>query len=175
MSLTADQEFWLATLSSIVAAVAIAIPAILAYRESIRLRRAEWLHKLFQEYYSATTYRPIRQLLDSSAGRQQLSRLVSKLATPGAGLSPEESKTLYDLTDFLSFFEFIAFLRVHGALRLEDCTVLFHYYLQLLRQDFLLDFMKRYGYALLLQLLEEVSHIPIASDGPYRGEPTVAR
>ncbi len=81
MPLSADEEFWLATLSSVVAAVAIAIPAILAYRESLRLRRAEWLHRLFQEYYSASTYRPIRQLLDETDGRAKLSLILSKLAS----------------------------------------------------------------------------------------------
>lgn len=166
MSLSTDQEFWLATLSSIVAAVAIAIPAILTYRESLRLRRAEWLHKLFQEYYSATTYRPIRQLLDAPDGRARLSEMLSRLASRESRLSPEESKTLYDLTDFLSFFEFIAFLHSEGALSLEDCKVLFHYYLQLLAQQRdVLDFMKRYGYGLLLQLLDEVTPLPILESG----------
>lgn len=169
MTLSADEEFWLATLSSLVAAVAIAIPAILAYRESLRLRRAEWLHRLFQEYYSASTYRPIRQLLDEPDGRAKLSQMLSKLASRESRLSPEESKTLYDLTDFLSFFEFIAFLRSERALTLEDCKVLFHYYLQLLaQQQAVLDFMKRYGYGLLLDLLTEVSPLPTSEASPRR-------
>lgn len=166
MPLSPDQEFWLATPSSLVAAVAIAIPAVLAYRESLRLRRTEWLHKLFQEYYSAATYRPIRQLLDTPGGRARLSQTLVKLAAHESRLSPEESKTLYDLTDFLSFFEFIAFLRSEGALTLEDCKVLFHYYLQLLAQQRdVIDFMKRYGYGLMLQLLGEITPIP-ESDAP---------
>ena len=167
MPLSTDDEFWVATISSVVAAVAIAIPAILAYRESLRLRRAEWLHRLFQEYYSASTYRPIRQLLDEPDGRAKLSQMLSKLATHGARLSPEESKTLYDLTDFLSFFEFIAFLRDEQALTLEDCKVLFHYYLQLLaQQQDVLDFMKRYGYGLLLELLADVTPLPASESSP---------
>lgn len=169
MPLSADDEFWLATLSSVVAAVAIAIPAILAYRESLRLRRAEWLHRLFQEYYSASTYRPIRQLLDEPDGRAKLSQMLSKLASHESRLSPEESKTLYDLTDFLSFFEFITFLRAERALTLEDCKVLFHYYLQLLaQQQDVLDFMKRYGYALLLDLLDEVTPLPTSEPSHRR-------
>ncbi len=166
MPLSADEEFWLATLSSIVAAIAIAVPAILAYRESLRLRRAEWLHRLFQEYYSASTYRPIRQLLDEPVGRARLSQVLSKLGSRESRLSPEESKILYDLTDFLSFFEFIAFLRSEGALTLEDCKVLFHYYLQLLSQQRdVVDFMTRYGYGPLLQLLKEVTPLPTSASG----------
>lgn len=91
---------------------------------------------------------------------------MSKVAAHESGLSAEESRTLYDLTDFLAFFEFIAFLRSRRALRLEDCTALFHYYLQLLRQEFLLSFMRQYRYDLLLQLLKEVPRIdvPVQSD-----------
>ena len=130
------------------------------------MRRAEWLHKLFQEYYSATTYRPIRQLLDAPDGRARLSQTLVKLATHESRLSPEESRTLYDLTDFLGFFELIAFLRSEGALTLEDCKVLFHDYLQLpAQQRDVIDFMKRYGYGLLLQLLGEITPIP-ESDAP---------
>lgn len=166
MPLSTDDEFWVATLTSIVAAVAIAVPAILTYRESVRLRRAEWLHRLFEEYYSATNYRPIRQLMDSQAGRDQLSQLLSKIGAPQYHLSPDEFKLLYDLTDYLSFFELIAFLRDTGALRLEDCTVLFHHYLQLLRNDFLMDFMKRYGLDLLLELLADVTPLPASESSP---------
>lgn len=98
-----------------------------------------------------------RQLIDSRAGRDRLREVVTKIEASGTVLTPEESKILYDLTDFLSFFEFIAFLRDAKALKLEDCQALFHYYLELLRQDFLMEFMKRYHYTLLLRLLDAVA------------------
>ena len=124
------------------------------------------MHRLFQEYYSASTYRPIRQLLDEPDGRARLSQVLSKLRSRESRLSQEESKILYDLTDFLSFFEFIAFLRSEGALTLEDCKVLFHHYLQLLAQQRdVVDFMRCYGYGPLLQLLEEVTPLPASAPG----------
>jgi len=124
--------------------LAAAFTALWVYRKNSRLERARWAWDLYKSFYQEKDLKEVRDQLDCSAGSQTVTELVT-----------EEGS---QFTNYLNFFEYIAFLK--NAKQLKDSEVhdLFGYYLNCLKRH---DSVRAYivrpenGYEGLVKLLDE--------------------
>lgn len=133
-----------ATIVGGIAAFVVALSAGFAfwqYRRSVRTQRAQWLLNLFERFYEKETYREARRDLDWNGGKG------IRAAIQTDEYDPLEERW----TDYLNFFEFVAYLRELGELSEADTTAMFEYWLRQL-QGFR-DYMKHNGYDKLDALL----------------------
>lgn len=121
----------------LLAAVSVVIAA-LAYWRNSRLERARWLSSLYSKFYEEIDLKMIRETLDChSPNAPQVQTLVRD----------EDAK----FTDYLNFFEFMAYLRACGQLSTKDVGALFDYYLRVLSKHedvrkYVMDDKNGYGY-----------------------------
>jgi hypothetical protein len=106
------------TISYVLAAVS-SFVAVLTYRKNSAFERARWLASLYSKFYEALDLKRIRRSLDdSSPNSPQVRELIQQ---EDAGF-----------TDYLNFFEFMAYLEDCGQLSRRDVAALFDYYLRVL-------------------------------------------
>ncbi len=119
-------------------ATAGAFVAVLTYYRNSTIERARWLASLYSKFYEAPDLKRIRKCLDEN--------------TPNAPtvqeLVREEDA---DFTDYLNFFEFMAYLEARRQLSRRDVTALFDYYLRVLSKhkdvrEYVLQDRNGYGY-----------------------------
>jgi hypothetical protein len=119
-------------------AAVVALVAVLTYHRNSVVERARWLSSLYTKFYEAPDLKRIRTALDenppNAAAVQELVRT-------------EDS----DFTDYLNFFEFVAYLKARGQLSQRDVAALFDYYLRILSKHedvrkYILNDRKGYGY-----------------------------
>jgi hypothetical protein len=94
--------------------------ALWVYRSNSRRERARWAENLYARFYERAELKAVRERLDCEAG----DALVADFVT-------EESPAL---TDYLNFFEFVAYLQSSNQLSKDDVQALFSYYLECLRR-----------------------------------------
>jgi hypothetical protein len=98
-----------------------ALVAVYYYYQNSQLERAKWASTLYEKFYEGKSLKPIRDRLDDEEAN---SDYVRKLVF-------EEST---DFTDYLNFFEFIAFLRKSKQLERAQVEDLFGFYLDCLEK-----------------------------------------
>jgi hypothetical protein len=99
-----------------------AVFAAFVFRRNSALDRAKWASGLYEKFYEATTLKQMRDRLDCSSDLDSVNEIVIR----------EEPS----FTDYLNFFEFIAFLRKSQQLKDSEIEALFGYYLDcLIRHD----------------------------------------
>jgi hypothetical protein len=131
-----------ATISALGAALA-AVFAAFVFRRNSALERAKWASTLYEKFYEAATLKQMRDKLDCSNDLDSVNEIVIR----------EEPA----YTDYLNFFEFIAFLRTSQQLKDSEIEALFGYYLDCLNRH---DRVKQYisnpenGYEGLANLLK---------------------
>jgi len=131
-----------ATMSAVGTALA-AMFAAFVYRRNSALERAKWASNLYEKFYEATTLKQMRDRLDCLNDMDSVNEIVIR----------EESI----FTDYLNFFEFIAFLKSSKQLKDSEIDALFGYYLDCLNRH---DRVKQYisnpenGYEGLANLLK---------------------
>lgn len=118
MSLSSTREA-IQILSSIAGIVA-AFWALWVYGNNSRRERARWAESLYTRFYEKPELKTVRDQLDCAAGDATVARLVTE-ETPA-------------LTDYLNFFEFVAYLQSSKQLSRTDVQALFGYYLDCLRR-----------------------------------------
>jgi hypothetical protein len=118
MSLNSTREA-IQILSSIAGIVA-AFWALWVYGNNSRRERARWAESLYTRFYEKAELKTVRDQLDCAAGDATVARLVTE-ETPA-------------LTDYLNFFEFVAYLQSSKQLSGTDVQALFGYYLDCLRR-----------------------------------------
>lgn len=124
-------------ISSLLAAAGV-LGAVRIYYRKVALERATWLSSLYSKFYEAPDLKRIRKILDDNP--------------PGAPQVEELTRNEDpDLTDYLNFFEFMAYLEVRGQLGRRDVAALFDYYLRLLSKHkdvrrYVSDDRNGYGY-----------------------------
>lgn len=102
----------------VVGAVAACV-ALFTYRRNARLERARWISNLYAKFYEEeSTLKDIRDQLDSAVPDAIVDGLVK--SEPSA------------FTDYLNFFELMAYLEKSKQLEREDIEALFGYYLDCL-------------------------------------------
>ena|ERR1700685_1071522 len=74
--------------------------AVRSYRHNVGLKRAEWLQKLFQQFYEQDRYRDVRNLLDYRPERE-LAPLLEHV------VADTRDARVDQLWDYLNFFEFV--------------------------------------------------------------------
>ena len=107
------------TLSSL-AGITAAFWALRVYHSNSRRERARWAEDLYSRFYEKEGLKLVRDMLDCDAGDPKVSQLVV-----------DESSAW---TDYLNFFEFVAYLESSKQLSQQDVEALFSYYLDCLRQ-----------------------------------------
>ena len=104
-------------LTSIVAMIAAigtmvaALTAVFVYLRNSKLERAKWALSLYEKFYERQELKKIRDILDNDTDHADVSSLVIKCSA--------------DFTDYLNFFEFVAFLEkdgTSGGPRLRPCS-----------------------------------------------------
>ncbi len=97
-----------------------ALGALYVYKKNSKFERAKWASQLYESFYPKENLKSIRDKLDSTADSDEVKQLVA-----------EEGP---EFTDYLNFFEFIAFLRTTGQLGDSEVEDLFGYYLNCLNR-----------------------------------------
>jgi hypothetical protein len=103
-----------------IVAILAALAALYLYRRNSRLERSRWATTLFEKFYENGRYKEVRSLLDNPAESSQIADIVLK----------DDAK----FTDYLNFFEYVAFLKESKQLREQEVEVLFGYFLDCLQR-----------------------------------------
>lgn len=117
---TIQIAYWTAGIVYSMVGTVAAIGALLVYRNNSKRERARWAEGLYTRFYEKPELKKVRDQLDCVAGDAGVASLVS-----------EESSAL---TDYLNFFEFVAYLQSSKQLSRTDVHALFGYYLDCLRR-----------------------------------------
>ena len=114
------------TFSAIGTVLAAGFAAFVYYRNSA-FERAKWASSLYEKFYEETTLKQLRDKLDCLKDADSVNEIVIR----------EESA----FTDYLNFFEFIAYLKSSKQLKDSEIEALFGYYLDCLNRH---DRVKQY-------------------------------
>lgn len=115
----------ISSLTAFVAAIATSFAAFLAwrnFRQGIRLERAKSLVQFCEKFYESKepNYKNVRDLLDSDSPSIQVNALVNQQSS--------------EFTDYLNFFEILAYLQFSRQLQRDDVIAMFDYYLKCLKK-----------------------------------------
>lgn len=125
--------------------------ALMTYSRDARLRRSEWLYRLYQQFYENDRFKRIRRLIDFAPDEE-----IEKLAYQA--LNEIESDEHEALVDYLNFFEFIAVQVKNRNIRRDEVFDMFDYYIRLLgRHEFVMTYLDAYGYENLHALVLDLS------------------
>jgi len=106
--------------ASSIAGITAAFWALWVYRNNSRRERARWAESLYSRFYEKEELKQVRDMLDCDLGDPHVSELVA-----------QESAAW---TDYLNFFEFMAYLQSSKQLSRRDVEALFSYYLGCLKK-----------------------------------------
>jgi len=106
--------------ASSIAGITAAFWALWVYRNNSRRERARWAESLYSRFYEKEELKQVRDMLDCDLGDPHVSELVAK-----------ESAAW---TDYLNFFEFMAYLQSSKQLSRRDVEALFSCYLGCLKK-----------------------------------------
>jgi hypothetical protein len=93
---------WIATVGGLVAAFL----AVWTYRQNTKLARARWMKELHEKFYEQQQLKAVREQLDGGE-EEKIAKLVKDEG-------PE-------FTDYLNFFEFLAYLEESGQVNVKTC------------------------------------------------------
>ncbi|HEX9304199.1 MAG TPA: hypothetical protein VGA31_07090 [Thermoanaerobaculia bacterium] len=132
-------------------AVAAAFLAWLTFWTNLKVRRVEWLSRLYESFYVRPELKAIRATLDYPGPK--LDRLHYCIVS-----DPDNSAELEPLVDYLNFFEFIAVLKRMSQLSEKEIRLIFGYYLgELAKDSVVLKFCRDGGFKNLLALLGKLN------------------
>lgn len=115
-----DHAVKLVQIFSYLAGAVAAISAFLVYHSNSRRERARWVENLYSRFFEKSELKEIRDKLDCDANDAIVDALVT-----------QESSAW---TDYLNFFELVAYLQESKQVAAEDVSALFQYYLGCLRK-----------------------------------------
>ena len=115
-------QYVIGSITPIIATVGAGV-ALVTYRRNAKTKRAEFLTTLHKSFFVEETYKKTREILDDDSPAAEAARAAMVAEQPAA------------FTDFLNFFELIAYFRTLGAYTEEDVKALQGYYLRLLRRS----------------------------------------
>lgn len=90
------------------------------YRQSVRLERAKWMKELYEKFYERPNLKEVRDAL-GSCEQTEIENLVKT----------EDSR----FTDYLNFFEFLAYLAKSKQIQDDELDDLFQYYIERLTRN----------------------------------------
>jgi hypothetical protein len=118
MMLTSTRE--LLQIVYYIAGTVAAIGALLVYRNNSKRERARWMEGLYARFYEKPELKTVRDQLDCAPGDATIADLIRNETSA--------------LTDYLNFFEFVAYLKSSKQVSETDMQALFGYYLNCLRR-----------------------------------------
>jgi len=128
-----------------------------SYRRQVNLEQMRWLQQLYDSFYNSDRYKAVRQIIDFDELAQILD-LLRRGETDPHQLSLPERAQVDQLTDYLNFFEWLAFLEEEKQLTFVQLDTMFGYYLvRLLQVDKnrqLRQYIQEKGYEQLNGLLD---------------------
>ena len=110
-----------------------AIQGIKEYGNRTKTERMRWLEDFYERFYENTRFRVIRQLIDFDDFARILS-LIERDKSPEASFDQTERDLFDDFTDYLNFFEMLAYLRKKEQILKEEMESMFGYYLRSLKR-----------------------------------------
>ena len=149
MTITDWKDFF-TIIGVIITAIGV-IWAVYVYRRNSKLERVKWIANLYEKFYEKDDLKVIREILDCQVSEDGQSKQEKKVAL----IVEEETK---DFTDYLNFFELIAFLKKNKQLTIEQISDLFGYYLECFeRHKIVREYLVPHGYELLDEMLEDLN------------------
>ena len=115
-----DQLVKIVQILSYIAGAAAAVSAVLVYRNNSRRERARWVESLYSRFFEKSELKLVRDTLDCDSDNDKVNALVT-----------EEGSAW---TDYLNFFELVAYLRESKQLAAADVKALFEYYIGCLKR-----------------------------------------
>jgi hypothetical protein len=115
-----DQIVKIVQILSYIAGAAAAVSAVFVYRNNSRRERARWVESLYSRFFEKGELKQVRDTLDCDSDDAKVNALVT-----------EEGSAW---TDYLNFFELVAYLRESKQLAAEDVKALFEYYIGCLKR-----------------------------------------
>ena len=97
-----------------------AVSAFFVYRNNSRRERARWVESLYSRFFEKSELKQVRDTLDCESGDAKIIALVG-----------EEGSAW---TDYLNFFELVAYLHESKQVAREDVKALFEYYIGCLKR-----------------------------------------
>jgi hypothetical protein len=130
---------------SYIVGAAAAVSAVFVYRNNSRRERARWVESLYSRFFEKSELKQVRDALDCNANDEKVNVLVA-----------EEGSAW---TDYLNFFELVAYLQESRQVAAEDVKALFEYYIGCLKRhraaiDYIRDETK--GFKYLRRLLHKI-------------------
>jgi hypothetical protein len=136
------------------------------YRRQVNLEQMRWLQQLYDSFYNSERYKEVRQVIDFDELGQTLELLRRGDADPHQLSLPERAK-LDQFTDYLNFFEWLAYLEEEKQLTFPQLDTMFGYYLarlaQVDRNHQLRQYIRDKGYEQLHRLLDRYAQDGAAS------------
>jgi len=122
---------------SYMAGAAAAVSAVFVYRNNSRRERARWVESLYSRFFEKGELKQVRDILDCDSDDEKVNALVT-----------EEGSAW---TDYLNFFELVAYLQESKQVAAEDVKALFEYYIGYLKRhraamDYIRDETKGFKY-----------------------------
>jgi len=111
----------------------LAVWARQSYRRQVNVEQMRWLQQLYDGFYNSDHYKSIRRMIDFDELDQTLDLLRRGDADPHQLSLPERAQ-VDELTDYLNFFEWLAFLEEEKQLTFTQLDTMFGYYLARLLQ-----------------------------------------
>jgi hypothetical protein len=126
----------------------------------VSLEQMRWLQQLYDSFYNGERYKEVRQVIDFDELGQTMELLRRGDADPHQLSLPERAK-LDQFTDYLNFFEWLAYLEDEKQLTFRQLDTMFGYYLtrlsQVDRNRQLRQYIRDNGYEQLHRLLDRYS------------------
>jgi hypothetical protein len=131
-----------------------------SYRRQVNLEQMRWLQQLYDSFYNSDRYKEMRQAIDFDELEQTIELLRRADAEPHQLSLPERAR-VDQFTDYLNFFEWLAYLEEQKQLTFQQLDTMFGYYLtrllQVDRSRQLRQYIQEKGYEQLQELLDRYS------------------
>lgn len=116
------------------------VVTVATYRRNSKLQRAEWIYRLYTQFYEGDRFKPIRRVIDYEK-KEELAQLEADLATD------VDSDLHESFVDYLNFFEFICIQIKDGTVRRREVYDMFEYYLGRMNDyPFVVGYAEEFGY-----------------------------
>jgi hypothetical protein len=132
------------------------VQAIKEYRERSKSERMSHLSDFFEKFYENRRFKRIRQKIDYGEF-SEIKALLEKDSSSKPEFDQEERDLFDDFTDYLNFFEMIAYWKECDQIREDEMKAMFDYYMRGLAEipdaDYLMDYLKKANFEYLKELL----------------------
>jgi hypothetical protein len=144
------------TIGLALAAFVAGLKAVKEYADRTKAEQIRWVGDIFERFFQDKLYRRVRQRVDYD-DLDNIAILLERNKDRNAEFSQEERDLLDEFTDYLNFFEFIAFLIAKKQMASEDVSQMFDYYLRRLNQikqrAAVMEYLEKDGFENLRKLL----------------------